>query len=184
MMKASLRRVGGAVLAGGLIVGGSALPARALGISLSPTVHVADCRSAALARQAAWDFDFSSKTTGPLPVHVGAAADALVSLCYSLDVTPGTAVDVTTETFVTVDGVVNGLLTGSDGSKVCTALKLTVAPGVHGTVTATSHAHVLVDGAPPADWDHLFAKDVTVDSLGENISLRMCADSSGNVTTN
>jgi hypothetical protein len=181
-MNKTLRRVSGAVVAGGLVVAGSALPARALGITLSRTVHLEDCRSVALARQAGWDFDFSSNATGPLPVHLAAAADASIELCYSVDVKPLTTVDIVTETWVTAEGVVNGLLTGTDGSKVCTALKLAVAPGVKGTVSATSSAHVLVDGAPPVEWDHTFAKDVTVDTLGENISLRMCADTSGNIT--
>lgn len=182
-MNKALRRVGGAVLAGGLMVAGSALPARGLGISLSPTVHVEDCRSASLARQAGWDFDFSSKTTGPLPVHLAAAADAWIELCYSLDVKPLTIVDVVTETWVTVEGVVNGLLTGTDGSKVCTALKLAVAPGVKGTVSAKSVAHLTVDGAPPVEWKHDFARNTEVSSVGEDIQLRMCADTSGNVAT-
>lgn len=188
MRNVSIRRVAGVVA--GSVVGlvAFALPASALsigGISIGGTalVHVADCRSAALARSAGYNMDFSSNTTGPLPIHVGAVADASLKLCYSLDVKSASSVNVVTETYVTVEGVVSGLLTQTDASKVCTAIKLTVGPGVDGTVSASTHAHVLVDGAPPVDWDHEFAEDLDVPSVGENIVLRACADSSGSITT-
>ena len=187
MKSVSIKRLGGIVAGSVVGVVGFALPASALGIggitvSPNPVVHVEDCRSVALARAVGYDMDFSSKTTGPLPVHVGAVADASMTLCYSLDVAAVSNVQVTTQTYGTVEGVVNGILTGTDGSGVCTAIRLTVGPGVHGTVTATTHAHVAVDGAPPADWDHQFAEDLVIPEMGEDITLRACVDSSGSVS--
>lgn len=187
MKSKSMKRLGGIVA--GSIVGlvGLALPASALTIGgvtfgASPLVHVADCRSAALARSAGYDMELSSNTTGRMPVHVGAVADASLQLCYSLDVTTGSSVNVVTETYGTVEGVVDGLVTGTDGSGVCTAIRLTVGPGVHGTVSATTHAHLVVDGAPPLDWDHRFAEDLVVPVEGENIVLKACVDTSGSVS--
>jgi len=91
--------------------------------------------------------------------------------------------ELVTETYVTVEGIVSGLLTQTDASKVCTTIRLTVGPGVGGTVSASSHAHVAVDGAPPLDWDNEFAEDLEVPTVGEDIVLSACADSSGSVMT-
>jgi hypothetical protein len=187
MKSVSIKRLGGIVA--GSVVGlvGFALPASALSIggitvSPTPTVHVEDCRSVALARAAGYDMDFSSKTTGPMPLHVAAVADASLTLCWSLDVAALSNVNVAVHTYGTVEGVVNGILTGTDGSGVCTAIRLTVGPGVHGTVTAVTHAHLLVDGAPPADWDNVFTEDLVIPDVGEDISLSACVDSSGSVS--
>ncbi len=187
MKSVSIKRLGGIVA--GSIVGlvGFALPASALGIggitvSPNPTMHVEDCRSVALARAAGYDMEFSSKTTGPVPVHVAAVANASLTLCWSLDVAVLSTVNVAVETYGTVEGVVNGIVTGTDGSGVCTAIRLTAGPGVHGTVTATAHAHVAVDGAPPVEWDNDFAEDLVVPDVGEDISLKACVDSSGSVS--
>ena len=187
MKSVSTKRLGGIVA--GSIVGlvAFALPASALGITIgTPTgslVHVADCRSVALSRAVGYDMDFSSNTTGPMVVHVGAVADASMTLCWDLDVKALSSVKVVTETYGTVEGAVNGLVTGTDGSGVCTTIRLTVGPGVDGTVSATTHAQVAVDGAPPADWDHAFAEDLEVPTVGEDITLRACVDSSGSVST-
>ena len=179
------RRLAGAAAGAAFLLAAGALPASALGIQLfgqSTLIHVDDCRSAALARQVAYDLDFSSNTTGPLPVHVAAVVDGSMTLCYSLDVKALTSIQTWIETNATVEGVVGGLLGTTDASKVCTTIHLKVAPGVKGTVTATASAHVAVDGAPPADWNHTFAKDVVVDSIGEDITLRQCVDTSGNLS--
>ena len=188
MKSVSMKRLGGIVA--GSVVGlvafvqpASALSIGGIKIGVSPTVHVEDCRSVALARAAGYDMEFSSNTTGSMPVHVGAVADASLTLCYSLDVKTASSVNVVTDTYVTVEGIVSGLLTQTDASKVCTAIKLTVGPGVHGTVSASTHAHVAVDGAPPLDWDHQFAEDLEVPLAGENITLKACADTSGQITT-
>jgi hypothetical protein len=184
-----MRRLTGIVAGSVVALVGLALPASALGIRIgglgTPTtslVHVNDCRSAALTRAAGYNMEFSSKTTGPVPVHVNGVVDGSLTLCYSLDVAAVSSVNVVTETYGTVEGVVSGIVTGTDGSGVCTAIKLTVGPGVKGSVSATSHAHVAVDGAPPFDWDHQFAKDIVVDSLGEEVTLKACVDSSGSVS--
>lgn len=181
----SARRLSGAAFGAAVLLAAGALPASALGIRLGgtpPTIHVEDCRSAALTRQLSYGMDFSSNTTGPVPVQVAGVLDGSITLCFSLDVNALTAIQTWTETNVTVDGVVGGLLGTADASKVCTAVHLKVAPGVKGTVTATSHAHLSVAGAPPVDWDHTFARQTVVDSIGEDIFLRACADTSGNVT--
>jgi hypothetical protein len=186
MSTLSMRRLGGIVTGALATVVAGALPATALGIgiNLGPTavVHVEDCRSAAMARQASYGFDFSSQTTGPRHVQVGVAADASVELCWSLDVTTPTSIQVWTTSDLSVDGLVSGLVYGTDASKVCTTVHLKVAPGVKGTVTAKTHAHVLVDGLPPLDWNDTLTRDTTVSGIGEDITLSMCADTSGNVS--
>ena len=179
------RRVAGAAAGAAFLLAAGAVPASALTIGLfgnATLLHVADCRTAALARQAAYDLAFSSNTTGPVPVHVAGVVDGSMTLCYSLDVTALSAIQTWIDSNVTVNGVVGGLLGTGDASKVCTTIHLKVAPGVKGTVSATAQAHVALDGAPPADWSDTFAKDVTVDSLGEDITLRQCVDTSGNVS--
>ncbi len=182
----STRRLGGIVTGAVAAVVTAALPASALTVRIgtAPTtlLHVEDCRSAAMARQASYGFDFSSQTTGPRHVHVGVAADASVELCWSLDVASPTSIQVWTTDDVSVDGLVSGLVNGTDASKVCTTVHLKVAPGVKGTVTATTHAHVLVDGLPPLDWNDTLTRDTTVSGIGEDITLSMCADTSGNVS--
>jgi hypothetical protein len=175
-----------AALAAGTIAGvvASALPASALTLGLGGTslLHVADCRSVALARQANYGFDFSSKSTGPQHVRAGLAADASIEICYSLDVLSGSSFSVTTDTLISANALVNSLLTQTDASKVCTALHFKALPGVKGTVSVSSHAHLLVDGLPPLDWDHEYVQDFALPSIGEDITLKMCADTSGNVT--
>jgi hypothetical protein len=182
----SMRRLGGIVTGAFATVVAGALPASALGIGVNllptPVVHVEDCRSASMARQAAYGFDFSSQTTGPKRVQVGVAADASIDLCWSLDVNALSSVQVSTVSDLSVDGLVSGLLYGTDASKVCTTIHLKVAPGVKGTVTANAHAHVLVDGAPPLDWNDTLTRNTVVDGIGEDITLKMCADTSGNVS--
>ncbi len=182
----SIRRLGGIATAAMATLVAAALPASALtiGVKVGPStlLHVEDCRSAAMARQASYGFDFSSNATGPRRTAVGVAADASVDLCWSLDVASPTSIEVSVEEDVTVDRVVSGLLTGTDASKACTTVHLKVAPGVRGTVTATTHAHVLVDGAPPLDWNDTLTRNTVVDGVGEDITLRMCADSSGSVS--
>lgn len=182
----SMRRLGGIVTGALATVVAGAMPATALGIGINlgptPTVHVDDCRSAAVARQASYGFDFSSQTTGPKHVQVGAAADASIELCWSLDVTALANVQTWTVNDLSVDGLVSGLLYGTDASKVCTTIHLKVAPGVKGTVTAKTHAHVLVDGLPPLDWNDTLTRDTTVSGVGEDITLSMCADTAGNVS--
>ncbi len=182
----STRRLGGIVTGAITTMVAAALPASALTIGArvgpSTLLHVEGCRSAAMARQAAYGFDFSSNATGPKHVGVGVAADASIDLCWSLDVASPTSVEAWTEDNVTVDGAVAGLLTGSDASKLCTTVHLKVAPGAKGTVTATTHAHVLVDGAPPLDWHDTLTRNTVVDGIGEDITLRMCADTSGSVS--
>ncbi len=184
MRTLTLKRVG-SMLAGtvmGAVAG--AFPASALGLGIGggSLLHVEDCRSVALARQASYGYDFSSNATGPQHVQVALAADGSITLCYKLDVASPTSFSISTQNNLSVNGVLSGLLTQTDASKVCTAIHLKVAPGVKGTVTATAQAHVAVDGAPPADWSHTFAKDVVVDSLGEDIVLRSCADTSGQIS--
>lgn len=185
MRKITLTRVT-AVLAGtvmGAVAG--AVPASALGLRIGggdSLVHVEDCRSVALAREAHYGFDFSSKTTGPRQVQVGLAADGSITLCYSLDVVSLSSFSVTTHSDLSVNGIVSGLLTQTDASKVCASINLKAAPGVRGTISATAHAHVLVDGAPPVDWNDTFAKDIVLDSVGEDITFRTCADTAGNVS--
>ncbi len=191
-MKAlSMRRFTGIIAGSVVALVGLALPASALGVSVggvgigTPTsslVHVDDCRSAALSRAVGYDLEFSSKTTGPVPVHVNGVIDGSLTLCYSLDVASVSSVNVVAETYGTVEGAVNGILTGTDGGGVCTAIRLTVGPGVRGTVSATTHAQVAVDGAPPVDWDHEFAEDVDVSDIGEDITLKACVDTSGSVS--
>lgn len=179
-----MKRLGGLILGTAIGMVALALPASALGISLGGSLlHLEDCRSVALARAANYDFEFSSNTTGPVPVHVAGVVDGSLTLCWSLDVKALSSVNVVTDTWVTAQGVLNGILTGTDASKVCTALRLTLGSGVTGKVTATSHANVAVDGAPPAVWDHTFAKDISVSPQGEDIVFKGCADTSGNVTT-
>ena len=185
-MSTLAKRLGGIVTGALTTIVAGALPAAALGIGvnlgLSPVVHVEGCRSAEIARQASYGFDFSSRTTGPEHVHVGVAADASVELCWSLDVaSPGT-VEVWTTNDVSVNGVVSGLVSGTDAGKACTTVQLKVAPGVEGTVTAETHAHVLVDGAPPLDWNDTLTRESTVSGVGEDITLTMCADTSGNLS--
>ncbi len=182
----STRRLGGIVAGAITTVVAAALPASALGIGIkvgpSTLLHVEDCRSAAMARQASYGFDFASNATGPKHVHVGLAADASVDLCWSLDVASPTSIQVWTEENVSVDGVVSGLLTATDASTVCTTVHMKVAPGAKGTVTAKTHAHVLVDGAPPLDWNDTLTRETVVDGVGEDITLRVCADTSGSVS--
>ncbi len=181
-----MRRLGGIVTGALATIVAGALPATALGISVNvgptPLVHVEDCRSAAMARQAFYGFDFSSQTTGPKHVQVGLAADASVDLCWSLDVASPTSVQAWTVSDLSVDGIASGLVSGTDASKVCTTVHLKVGPGVKGTVTAKTHAHLLVDGLPPVDYDDTMTRDTTVSGIGEDITLTMCADTSGNVS--
>ncbi len=183
----STRRLGGIVTGAIATVSAAALPASALtiGADVDPAtlVHLEDCQSVAMARQASYGFDFSSNATGPKHAGVGAAADASIDLCWSLDVASPTSIQVWTEESVTVDGVASGVLTGTDASKVCATVHLKVDPGVKGTVTARTHAHVVVDGAPPLDWDDTLTRDTVVDGVGEDVTLRMCADTSGNVSS-
>ena len=182
----SMRRLGGIVTGAMATIVAGALPAAALGIGINlgpaPLVHVEDCRSAAMARQASYGFDFSSQTTGPKHVGVGVAADASIDLCWSLDVASPTSIQTWTVNDLSVNGILSGLLSGTDASKVCTTIHLKVAPGVKGTVTAKTHAHVLVDGLPPVDWNDTLTRDTTVSGVGEDITLTMCADTSGNVS--
>ena len=183
----SKRRLGGIVTGALATIVAGALPASALGLGInlggsSPLVHVEDCRSVAMARQAAYGFDFSSQATGPKHVEVGAAADASVDLCWSLDVASPTSIQVWTESDLSVNGILSGLLTQTDASKVCATVHLKTAPGVKGTVTAEAHAHVLVEGAPPLDWNDTLTRETVVDGIGEDIVLKMCADTSGNVS--
>lgn len=182
----STRRLGGIVTGAIAAVVAAALPASALSIATNsePTtlLHVEDCRSAAMAREASYGFDFSSNATGAKHVEVGVSADASIELCWSLDVASLTSIEVWTEEEVSVDGVLSGLVSGADAGSVCTTVHLKVAPGVHGTVTATTHAHVLVDGSPPLDWADSLTRNTVVDGIGEEITLRMCADSSGGVS--
>jgi len=179
------RRVAGAAAGAAMLLAVGALPASALSLGLftnTTLLHVSDCRTAALARQAAYDLGFSSNTTGPVPVHVAGVVDGSMTLCYSLDVKALSSIQTWIDSNVTVNGVVGGLLGTGDASKVCTIIHLKVAPGVTGTVTATAQARVSVDGAPPADWSDTFGKDVAVNSLGEDITLSQCVDTSGNVS--
>ncbi len=182
----STRRLGGIVTGAVAAVVTAALPASALTVRIgtAPTtlLHVEDCRSAAMARQAAYGFEFSSNATGPQHVAVGVSADASVELCWSLDVASPTTIEVWTEDDVSVDGVVSGLVSGTDASTVCTTVHLKVAAGARGTVTATTHAHVLVDGAPPLEWNDTLTRNTVVDGVGEDVTLRMCADTSGSVS--
>src|SRR2546430_1026547 len=88
------RRVAGAAGVALLLAVG-AVPASGLSVGIfgsGTLLHVADCRTAALARHAAYDLDFSSNTTGPLPVHVAGVVDGSMTLCYSLDVKALTSV--------------------------------------------------------------------------------------------
>jgi hypothetical protein len=162
----------------------AALPASALTLGVGGTslLHVQDCRSVALMRQAAYDFGFSSTTTGPVDVRAGVVADGSLTLCYNLNVNSLTAFNVTTWTNVTANTVVASLLGEADASRVCTAIDLHVWPGVTGTVTASVNADVMVDGAPPAHWDDTLGKDVQVNNLGEDITLKGCIDSNGNAS--
>lgn len=178
-------------MAAGAVMGivAAALPASALGLGINlgslggtSVVHVEDCRSVAMARQGSYGFDFSSNATGPRHVGVGVSADASIDLCWSLDVASPSSVQVTTVSDLAVDGITSGLLTQSDASKVCATIRLHVDPAVKGTVTATTHAHVLVEGAPPLDWDDTLTRDTTVSGIGEDITLAMCADTGGQVS--
>jgi hypothetical protein len=165
----------------------AALPASALtlgvgGLGGSTLVHVQDCRTVNIARQGNYGFDFSSKATGPQHVETGFMVDGSMTLCYSLDVASLSSVNVTTWTDATLDALVASLLGETDASQVCSAIRLQVGPGVHGTVSATSHADIAVSGQPPVVWDHVFAKDVQVDNLGEDIMFKACTDTNGNVS--
>jgi hypothetical protein len=178
----SMKRLGIVTAVAAAGVGAAVLPASALGIGIggSSLLHVQDCRSAAFARQANYDVSFSSKTTGPVKAHVGAMTDGALTLCYSLDVSSLSSVQVSTASDVSVNGVVSGLVNQSDASWVCTNIHLKVAPGVRGTVSATAHAHAVVDGVPtPVEWSNTFAKDVQVSDVGEDIVLQACGDTSG-----
>lgn len=184
MRNVSFKHVGTTILGTAASMVAFALPASALGVSLggSNVIHIDDCRSVSLARQAAYDFAFSSNSTGPQTVHVADVVDGALTLCYSLDVKAVTDFSIVTQADVTVAGVVSGLVSQTDASKVCTEIRLKVGPGVRGTVSASTRLHVSADGAPPADWIHQFAEDVVVDSIGEDIVLKGCADTSGNVS--
>lgn len=173
------------VAAGAVVALAAAVPASALstGVDDGGLVHVEDCRTVDFARGVDQDIDFSSNSTGPVQVTVAGEADGSITLCYDLDATVASAVDVDTWTDATVDAVLGNLLGEADASRVCSAVRLQVAPGVTGTVSATSHAYVSVDGAPPAEWDHTFADDVVVDNLGEDIVLKACTDTEGNTST-
>lgn len=179
-----MKRLGAATLGAIATMTAGVLPAGALGISVggSSLVHVNDCRSVALARQAGYDFEFSSNTTGPRAVHAAVASDGSLTLCYSLDATTASAVQLSTWTDVTVDLLVANILGEADAGRVCSAIRLQVAPGVRGTVSATSNAQVAVDGQPPVAWNHTFAKDVTVDSVGEDIVLKGCVATDGSAS--
>ena len=39
-----------------------------------------------------------------------------------------------------------------------------------------------VDGGTPADWDYDCAEDLVVPDVGEDLTLKACADSSGSVS--
>jgi hypothetical protein len=162
----------------------AALPASALtlGIGGSSLLHVQDCRSVALTRQAAYDLGFSSTATGPIEVKTGVLADGSLTLCYNLYVNSLTAVQVTTWTNVTANTLVASLLGEADASRVCTAIDLHLWPGVTGTVSASASADVVVDGLPPFHWDDTFAKDTQVNGIGQDITLKGCYDTNGNAT--
>ena len=173
-----------AVAAAGAAVGITALALPSTGLSVglglsgSSLLHVSDCRTVALSRNVAENVAFSSTTTGPQTLHVAAMADGSLSLCYSLDVNSVTAVNAAVDAAVTsVAGIVNA----TDASTVCTDIRLTVAPGVHGTVTAAVDGTAVVDGTPQAVHEVL-GKDVTVNTLGETITLGACTDTNGNTS--
>jgi hypothetical protein len=173
-----------AVAAGIAAAMAAAVPASALTLGAGGTslLHVQDCRSVALTRQAAYDLGFSSTSTGPVDVHTGMLADGSLTLCYNLNVNSLTAFNVTTWSNVTANSLVASLLGEADATRVCTAIDLHVWPGVTGTVTASASADVVVDGAPPFHWDDTLAKDVQVNTLGEDIVLKGCIDTSGNAS--
>jgi hypothetical protein len=184
MRTLTLKRVS-TMLAGtviGAIAGAFPASALSLGLGGSSLVHIEDCRSVSLARQAAYGFDYSSNTTGPQHVGVALAADGSLTLCYSLDVASASSVSISTHSDLSLNGVVSGLLNQTDASKVCASINLKAAPGVKGTVTAVASAHVLVDGLPPADWSNAFARNTEINSIGEDITFKTCADTAGNVS--
>jgi hypothetical protein len=182
MNTSTLKRL--AVVAAGAAVGVTALALPSTGLSFglglgsSSLLHVNDCRTVALARNVAQNVAFSSTTTGPQTLHVAAMADASLTLCYSLDVNSLTAAN------IAVDAAVNsvaGIINQTDASSVCTDIRLTVAPGVHGTVTASFDGTAMVDGIPQS-VHQVLGKDVTVNTLGETITLGACTDTNGNTS--
>ena len=149
-----------------------------LGLGTSSLLHVNDCRTVALARNVAQNVAFSSTTTGPRTVHVAAMADGSLTLCYSLDVTSLTSVNVAVDAAVSS---VAGIINETDASSACTAIRLSVLPGVKGTVTAAVHGTVVVDGTPQS-VNEVLGKDVTINTLGETITLGACTDTNGNTS--
>ena len=173
-----------AVAAAGAAIGITALALPSTGLSFglglgtSSLLHVNDCRSVAVARNVAQSVAFSSTTTGPKVIHVAAMVDGTLTLCYSLDVTSLTSVNVAVDAAVTS---VAGIINATDASSVCTDIRLSVLPGVKGTVTASLHGTAVVDGTPQA-IDEVLGKDVTINTLGETITLGACTDTNGNTT--
>jgi hypothetical protein len=174
-----------AAVAVGAAIGITALTLPSSGLSFglglgggSTLLHVSDCRSVALARNVAHDIAFSSNTTGPQTIHVAAMVDGSLTLCYSLDVASLLSVNVAVNAAVSS---VAGIINATDASTLCTAINLKVGPGVKGTVSASVHGTAIVDGTPQS-IDEVFAKDIVIDKLGENIVLGACADTNGNTS--
>ena len=174
-----------AAVAAGAAIGITALALPSTGLSFglglgstSTLLHVSDCRSVALARNVSQNIAFSSTTTGPRTLHVAALVDGTLTLCWSVDVTSLTSVN------VAVDAAVSslaGMINATDASTVCSAIRLAVGPGVKGTVSASLHGTAVVDGTPQA-IDEDFAKDVVINNLGETITFGACTDTNGNTT--
>lgn len=186
MRNMSFGRLGALVAGTAACMVALALPATALtlGISLGngPLLHVADCRSVALARNVNYDMLFSSNTTGALPTKVSGVVDGSLNLCWDLNVRALSDVKVNAETAAAITSLINGLLQQSDASKICSSINLVLNAGVTGTVSASVKAHVSLNGAPPVDWAQDIAKDIAVSPNGENIVWKACVDTSGNVT--
>lgn len=183
-MKTSLKRIGGVAALTLAATVAAAMPANALtiGVGGSSLVHVADCRTVTISRSGNYAFDFSSTTTGPEHVQAGWVVDGSMTLCYSLDAASASSVNVSAWSDATVDAVLASILGASDASTVCSAIRLSVGPGVTGTVSASTAAHVSVNDAPPVDWNNVFAKNVSVSNLGEDIMFKGCMDTNGNVS--
>lgn len=178
------RRAACCLAIGAIGLGGAAGPASALTIgggSGGSLLHVQDCRTVNFTRAAGYGFDFTSLTTGPQTFHVGASADASMTLCYSLDVGAVAGVQVSVETYQTLAALVSNIVNQTDGTVACTTIHLKAAPGVHGTVSAVAHADLDANGLPIVSVDQTLGKDVPVNSNGEDITFTTCADSNGNL---
>ena len=181
----SPKRLAVAAAAGIVALSTVALPAHALlSAGGSVTVHTEGCKSVALARQAAYGAEFSSNTTGPVNLHTGVLAEATLRLCWSLDTAVGSNIVATVESNVTLDGLVSN--TGSvlsDTEWACATINLKVAPGTTGTVSADITGKVVVDGLPAMELaQHDLGQGVAPDLRGEDIRLKSCVDSNGNVS--